>query len=330
MKRILNFREYTLNESESFDGYSDFLELPDKIKKLLKNNTSKNRFAKVLGPNFSIRLQDNRLHFIFQDKNIQFPFIKVIEGNPIADLETINDPNNYKKFERDLFGDDNRAKTEWSVDDIMEKLSGKTKSWTLKYKLSIESLIARYISDIIDVIYLELSRIKENFLNPFDTNLESNESIRILNKMGVSIVSSNTQKKNGTLVFSAQFLDNDIAIHSNGYIRRISDRTSLMTTNIQLTRPIVTEDDLNLKLTYVIVYCIKTILKNSGTSNKQIAEVGKSFTNGDFKPYNELILSVVKDNPEVAHILPDPDNIISQTLKRGSGILSRFGNIFDM
>lgn len=329
MARILNFKEYFLNESESFDGYQDFLELPEKIKRYLKNNTSKNKLAKALGPGFSIRLVGDRLHFINVDKNVEFPFIIFTDGDIIADQETIRDPANYKKFEVDLLGPDKSVYSNFSIERIMDKLAGRTRDYSPEYTQSIETIIGRYIGDVIDSIYNERAKNKEGFLNPFDTNLEENKSMRILKDMGVRIVSTDRQKKTGTLQLSAPFLSGDIAIFPNGYIRRITDRTTIMTSNIKLTRPILNEDDLNLKLTYVIIYCIKTILKDSGVSSKKIAEIGESFLEGDFKDYNELILSIAENNPTLSHILPDPSNVIPEFLKRGAGILSRFGNLFN-
>jgi hypothetical protein len=330
MSRILNFKEYLLNEGESFDGYQDFLELPEKIKKYLKNSTSKNKFAKALGPDFSIRLEGDRLHFINGDKNVEFPFIIFTDGDIIADQETIGDPANYKKFEVDLLGPDKEVYSKFSIERIMDKLARRTRDYSPEYTQSIETIIGRYIGDIIDNIYTERAKKKEGFLNPFDTNLEENKSMRILNDMGVRIVSTDRQKKTGTLQLTAPFLSGDIAIYPNGYIRRIAGGVSPMTSNVQLTRPILNEDDLNLKLTYAIIYCIKTILKDSGVSNKKITEIGKSFLEGDFKDYNELILSIANNDPTTAHILPDPNNVIPEVLKRGAGILSRFGNLFNL
>ena len=329
MKRILNFKEYNINESVSFDGYKDFLELPEKIKRYLKKVTSKNRFSKSLGPNFSIILEGNRLHFIYGERNVEFPFIIFTDGNIIADTETIADPDNYKKFEKDLFGKELNSK--WSIESIMDKFASRTSTYSTEYTQSIETVIGRYISDMVDHIYREsLSQSTEiNFLNPFDTDLDSNESIKTLKQMGVHINSTDKQKKNGTLQFESDFLSGNIGIYTNGYIRRITDRPSPITTNIELTRPILTEDDLNLKLAYVIVYCIKTILKNSGATSKQISKISKSFSNGDFISYDEIILDIAKDSPEISHKLPDPNNIIPSTLKRGSAILSRF-NLFDL
>jgi hypothetical protein len=139
------------------------------------------------------------------------------------------------------------------------------------------------------------------------------------------------QKKNGNIALETPSIDSkQIIIYSNGYIRRknLSGMAAPLTTNMELTRPIRSEDDLTLKLTYVISYIIRSTLKKYGVSAKEINRVGKSIISGDSREYDDLILKIARENPSISYVLPDYNNVIPDSLKRGSAILSRFGPNF--
>jgi hypothetical protein len=145
--------------------------------------------------------------------------------------------------------------------------------------------------------------------------------------MGVSIVSTERQRKNGTIQLTADFLPYDLTINTTGYIRRLANTPSPLTNNIELSIPIYSKEDIDIKLSYIFIYCLKIILKNNGIPTSTINSVAKTFTNGEYSLYDDVIKEIAKNNPRIAHVLPDPNNVISTSLKRGAAILGRF-NIF--
>jgi hypothetical protein len=46
----------------------------------------------------------------------------------------------------------------------------------------------------------------------------------------------------------------------------------------------------------------------------------------DHLTYDSIIKDLSKKYPLISHLLPDPNNAIDSSLKRGASILSRFGN----
>jgi hypothetical protein len=168
---------------------------------------------------------------------------------------------------------------------------------------------------------------RSNYLNPFDTDLERNQIINNLRELGVSIVSSEKQKKNGTIQFRADFLPADLTVNTSGYIRRLSSTPAPLTKNLELSRPIYTQEDIDVKLSYIFIYCLKILLKNNSIPTKTINSLSKSFINGEYLLYDDIIKDIAQKNPTIAHLLPDPNNVINTSLKRGAAILSRF-NIF--
>ena len=344
MSRILKFSEYIF-ENEGIGSYESFLMLPSNLQAFFKKNVSKNLLPKILGKNrFYIDLQGEDIYFRIDGRSVLFPFIKFVNNQVEIDNDSIGIREEHHKFIKELLLKDNSdfglVYTN-TIDNIMIK-SGKEKPvyaavhYEYYNTISLLELVGRYISQIFDFVnyYLGNNPIDEDEkeLNPFtDLDLDSNPSMKTLKRMGVYLVSTPMQKKNGNIALETPSIDSkQIIIYSNGYIRRKNLRgmAAPLTTNMELTRPIRSEDDLTLKLTYVISYIIRNTLKQYGVSAKEINRVGKSIISGDSREYDDLILRVARENPSVSHILPDYNNVIPNSLKRGSAILSRFGPNF--
>ena len=332
---ILKFNEF-INESELPKGYSSYMALPDPLKNFLTKYIKTNVFSKVIGSSyFGISLEGENLYFILNDKKIHIPFIKYIDNDVILDNEELGNFDSYKKFLPELgvspYGTswDNNVGASYTTNEpnmyitrIMDRLAG------VKGYDDLPTSVGRLLELIITKIYDNNSKLdKSNYLNPFDTDLDENEVFKNLKMMGVSIVSTERQRKNGTIQLTADFLPYDLTINTTGYIRRLANTPSPLTNNIELSRPIYAKEDIDIKLSYIFIYCLKIILKNNGISTSTINSVAKTFTKGEYSLYDDVIKEIAKNNPRIAHVLPDPNNVISTSLKRGAAILGRF-NIF--
>ena len=334
---ILRFSQF-VNENLENTGYQDFVNLPDSLKNLLTKWSSSNMFSKIIGNrNFRIDLEGEDVYFTLNGKKVLFPFIKCQNGNSFFDLEVLEDPDSYEKFFDDL-GISNKDRSDkgygythtgYYSRTIIAKLRGESTGYY--ERLSLEEIFGSYfLSSLYSIIANILSSSsKDEFLNPFTLDLNNNPLIKNLKKLGLSIVSTERQRKNGTIQFrsSHNFMPHDLTVHSNGYMRRVADRTSPVTKNLELSRPIYTEDDLNLKLTYIWVYCLKLMLKHFGVATGKVNSIIKSITSGDNFEYDELIKRIASEDPTVAHLLPDPNSVLDPSIVRGASILSRFNAI---
>ena len=343
MSRILKFSEYIF-ENESIGSYESFLMLPSNLQAFFKKNVSKNLLPKILGKNrFYIDLQGEDIYFRIDGRSVLFPFIKFVNNQVEIDNDSIGIREEHHKFIKELLLKDDSDFGLVYTDTInyFVKKSGKEKPVYAVHSeyydgLVLLEIVGSYISQIFDSVlyYLQNNPIDgaEKELNPFtDLDLDSNPSMKTLKQMGVYLVSTPMQKKNGNIALETPSIDSkQIIIYSNGYIRRknLSGMAAPLTTNMELTRPIRSEDDLTLKLTYVISYIIRSTLKKYGVSAKEINRVGKSIISGDSREYDDLILKIARENPSISYVLPDYNNVIPDSLKRGSAILSRFGPNF--
>jgi hypothetical protein len=138
--------------------------------------------------------------------------------------------------------------------------------------------VGRYIFYLIKFIREILPT--DNLMNPFkDMDLFKNPWIKLLTSLGYEISSNPQLVKKGTISINGSkikgFSFAPVSILPNGYIRRTSntDRSGQLTTNTDLTRPIYTENDLNLKLAYVTKYLLKEFLSFLSLSKEEINKV---------------------------------------------------------
>lgn len=150
--------------------------------------------------------------------------------------------------------------------------------------------------------------------------------------MGGSVDSSDRQKKSGTLqILFRKLNDTKIVIVPSGYIRRFnknSDRGVVLSSNPNLGTPIYSEDDLNVKLNYVIGYVMKDYLKGIGVETKIANQISKYYMSGDMDSYSNLLSVVVSTNPQISAFMPDPNDVLDKDVKKAASMLTRFG-IFD-
>jgi hypothetical protein len=145
--------------------------------------------------------------------------------------------------------------------------------------------------------------------------------------MQVSIVSSDVQKKRGVLVLNTPTTSN-IGIFPNGYIRSLGLRPAPLTTKPELVSPNYSEEDFNVKLTYVYFYIIRSALQNvGGMSRKETNKIIKSYTENPGE-YDRITKELVNNNPKLVLYLPPPPEGFDSDLVKGAGILNNFG-LFD-
>jgi hypothetical protein len=161
-------------------------------------------------------------------------------------------------------------------------------------------------------------------LNPFtDTDLNNNPLIKILDTLGAYIDTSEARKKKGVLRFSLRDFNYGLIIQPNGYMRiDHGGRTPILTNRIEISGPAYTEEDLNLKLTYLVIYVMKDVLKKYDVPIETINKITKAYSKGDLDTYSDLIMNEI---PILSTLLPDPQSVISPDLKRGADMLRRFG-----
>jgi hypothetical protein len=330
--RILKFNQF-VNENEVSGIYNSYDSLPNTVKRFFNKYIRSNIFSKLVGSSyFNISLEGENLYFTVKGKRFHIPLIKYVDGDVFLDTKVIENFDIYKKLYSELGM--NPYKHYWNGTELMysEEPNSSIKSAMDRAKGirgygDLPTVVCSVLFYIINHIYdTNLEEEKSNYLNPFDTNLDDNPIIKKLENLKVFITSSEKQKKGGTLRFKAFFLPDDITIHSNGYIRKMGGRPSPLTKNIELSRPIYTQEDLDLKLNYVLIYCIKQLLNHYNIDKDTIKGVTKSMVEMDHLTYDSIIKDLSKKYPLISHLLPDPNNAIDSSLKRGASILSRFGN----
>ena len=294
---ILKFNQF-INENQTTGIYNSYDSLPNVVKKFFNKYISGNIFTKLVGTRyFNISIEGENLYFTIKEKRVHIPLIKYVDGDIFFDTKFIENFDTYKKLYSEL-GMNPYERTELmnseepnsSIKSAMDCAKG------IRCYRDLPTEVGFILYYIINHIYdTNLKEEKSSYLNPFDTNLDDNTIIQKLKNLGVSIVSSPIQKKNGTLQLRSSFLRYDITIHSNGYIRKMGDRTSVLTNNMKLSRPIYTTEDLDVKLTYVFLYYIKSILNKARIPENVIRSLSKSIIESDTLAYDDIIKNLSKN-----------------------------------
>lgn len=303
----MNFTQF-LNES-SEGGYKSFESLPKTLKDFFVKGVGKNILSKVVGlKNFSIELQGSEIYFIINGNRILVPFINYDYDQVVPNTESLKDDsiiyNFYNSLEMDL---DNSGYRYYSHD-----INGLSR---LFYPIFVK------LRDII--------KDDRPLLNPFtDIDLKNNHLVQLLDKLGAYIDTTDRRKKKGILRFSLRDFNYGLIIQPNGYMRiDYGDKTPILTTKMEITSPAYTEDDLNLKLSYLVVYLMKDILKKYKVPVKTINLLAKFYGDSDFNEYDKLIKEISLKYPGTTSLLPDPNSVLDPNVKRGSSMLRRFGVI---
>lgn len=338
--RIINFSQFLNENSEG--GYSSFESLPKPIKDFFINAVKKNILSKVVGlKNFSIELQGSEIYFVINGNKILVPFVNYVYDQVVPNIEALKDDsvidNFYNSLGIHLFDSGllyNHAQIYAKIlsDDEYEikkydKFQYKGKDYSF-YDQDIE----RNLSSLFYSIFHNIRSVLKDdrpLLNPFaDVDLNNNPLIKLLNKIGAYIDTSEARKKKGILRFSLRDFNYGLIIQPNGYMRiDHGGRTPILTSKMEISGPAYTEDDLNLKLTYLVIYLMKDVLKKYEIPIKTINLIAKYYSSGEFNDYNKLIKEVSLKYPAITSLLPDPQSVLDPDVKKGSSMLRRFGII---
>ena len=334
--RIMNFSQF-LNES-SEGGYSSFDVLPKPLKDFFINAVKKNILSKVVGlKNFSIELQGSDVYFVINGNKILVPFINYAHDQVVPNIEALKDDSIIDNFYNNIGMDLSSAGLLHYHAGIYAKILyddgySMKKYDKFQYRGKDYAFYDHEIKDNLSSLFYSIfdnirSVMKDDIplLNPFtDIDLNNNALIKTLNKLGAYIDTSEARKKKGILRFSLKDLHYGLIIQPNGYIRiDHGGRTPILTSKIEISGPVYTENDLNLKLAYLVIYILKEVLKKSGLPQKTINLVTKAYIN-DPEKYRKYKIEILNKHILLSHILPDPENDIDADIKRASYMLSRF------
>ena len=337
--RIMNFSQF-LNES-SEGGYSSFESLPKPLRDFFIEGVGKNILSKVVGlKNFSIELQGSEVYFVINGNRTLVPFINYIYDEVEPNIEALKDDSVVDNFYNILGMDFNEIGISYSHANIYGKILKDEGSVMPTYSYrgntynssnSASSLISR-IARLFYPIFTKLRDMLKDetpLLDPFtDIDLNNNPLIKLLDRLGAYIDTSDRRKKKGILRFSLRDFNYGLIIQPNGYIRiDHGHKTPILTTNIKITGPVYTEDDLNLKLAYLVVYIMKDVLKKYNVPIKTINLMAKLYGDGDFNEYDSIIKEISLKYPGITSLLPDPNSVLNPRVKKVSGMLRRFGVI---
>ncbi|NBU99434.1 MAG: hypothetical protein EBS19_14705 [Spirochaetia bacterium] len=297
--------------------------LPEKVQNFFIKNSTSNLIPKVAGPNtgFDISLEGQNIYFTLNGKKVLFPFVNYIYDIMVTNNEACYDLSlvekfytdlglDWKKYIREHIGLAESLKEREGIPNFIDK--------PYVYKdIYIDRVWRDYYISIYDgknnldlkcFLYDLIRNLKtilgeknqSRIINPFtDLNLDNNNLLKILLKMGGSIDSSDRQKKSGTLQLLFQKFQKmnayRIVIVPSGYIRRLninSDRGILLSGNPNLGAPIYSEDDLNIKLNYVIGYVMRDYLKGTEVGTKIANMISKYYITLSF--FTEIALAYHK------------------------------------
>jgi hypothetical protein len=333
--KIMNFSEF-LNES-SEGGYSSFESLPKPLKNFFINAVKKNILSKVVGlKNFSIELQGSEIYFVINGNRILVPFINYAYDQVVPNTEALKDDSAIDKFYNSLGMDYKDNWILYSHANIYSRIlsdegTKMTRGTTFLYRGKGYTYYDYEIKDALSSLFYSIFNnirglVKDDrpLLNPFtDTDLNNNPLIKILDTLGAYIDTSEARKKKGVLRFSLRDFNYGLIIQPNGYMRiDHGGRTPILTNRIEISGPAYTEEDLNLKLTYLVIYVMKDVLKKYDVPIETINKITKAYSKGDLDTYSDLIMNEI---PILSTLLPDPQSVISPDLKRGADMLRRFG-----
>jgi hypothetical protein len=332
--KIMNFSQF-INES-----YSEFNELPKAVKDFFIDGARKNILSKVIGlRNFSISLEGDRIYFTINGRKILFPFVNYIDGEVVPNTNNLKNLTLVENFYRDLglnystgkYHQDIKKRIEIEegtytpIEGVDYRIMDSGEKWNFirSVDLNLEAIIYIMFNSLREVVKEDIP-----VLNPFtDIDLNNNPLIKILEKLGAYIDTSEARRKKGILRFSIKDLNYGLIIQPNGYIRRdLGDKTPVLSSKMEISGPMYTEDDLNLKLSYLIGYLMKDLLVYKfNVPVKDANKLCKSYVSGDLDSYSNLLSQIASTNPQISAMMPDPNAVLDPEVKKGASMLSRFG-----
>ena len=311
MKKILNFISF-INEAVSYSG----LNLPDAVRAHIIKKVKKRAMGQLTG--------DAKFGGMYLDASPKNPNLQNVYI--IWDQNKIRVPSftfNPLTSEIKLDPSENR--------DIENLINSRSPGYYLtsygQVKHPLENREADPFYSLVDVL-ITTSRKNSTFFDPFtDIDIYSNDIFKRLEKMKVSIVSSDLQKKRGVLVLDSPTTSN-IGIFPNGYIRSLGGSPAPLSINPEMVSPNYNEENFNVKLTYVYLYILRSILQNVvGMSRKEANKIIKIYTENPGE-YNRISKELVSNDPKLVLYLPPPEEGFDSELSKGAGLLNKFG-LFD-
>ena len=281
----------------------------------------------------------NNIYFTLNGRKILFPFVNYIGDEVVPNTNNLKDLTLVEDFYRDLglkysIGRDHQEikkrieieeGTYTPIEGVDYRILDSGERWDFIGRLdrNLKSIIYNIFSSLRDVVKEDLP-----VLNPFtDVDLNNNPLIKILDKLGAYIDTSEARKKKGILRFSIKDLNYGLIIQPNGYIRRdLGDKTPVLSSKMEISGPMYTEDDLNLKLSYLIGYLMKDLLVYKfNVPVKDASKLCKSYVSVDMDSYSNLLSQIASTNPQISVNMPDPNDVLDPEVKKGASMLSRFG-----
>ena len=336
--RIMNFSNF-VNES-----YQNFSSLPKNLQDFFVDATSKNILSKTVGLNdFDIILDGKDIYFSIKGKKVLFPFISYVDGSIVLNDDVVKNLNNAEAFNISIGLNWNFLINSWveSSERLKERdgepnsVGGNIiyKGITVRVYSSSREITPLLVCRTLYSIFQEIRKMLESdnkVLNPFiDIDLENNPLIKILNKLGAYIDTSESRKKKGIIRFSLRDFNYGLIIQPNGYIRRdLGHKTPILTSKVEISGPMYTEDDLNLKLSYLIGYLMKDLLVYKfNIPVKDANKLCKLYVSGDIDSYSDLLSVLATKDPLISATFPDPNDVLDTEVKKGASMLNRF-NLF--
>ena len=322
-------------------GYSSFEALPKSVKNFFIAGARKNILSKVVGlKNFSISIEGEEIYFIINGNKILVPFINYVNDEVIPNKAALIDKKTIYDFYKNIGGNENpeTSMIQYYNDEINihmiqyyhDEIINMIKTGR-EYQSEYNNIDSK-LKSLFYIIFQHLRDfVKDDrpLLNPFnDIDLKNNHLIQLLDKLGAYVDTSDARKKKGILRFSLRDFNYGLIIQPNGYMRiDLGSKTPVLTSKMEISGPAYTEDDLNIKLAYLVVYLMKDILKKYNVPVKTINLMAKAYGGGDFDTYNNLIKEISLKYPSTTSLLPDPQSVLDPDVKKGTSMLRRFGAI---
>jgi len=277
MKKLKSFESF-IEEAKSYSGIS-FQNVPKAVIDYLDGLVGPRILAKFFGDqNF---------------KNIALEENDELEGNPILinwDDFTFRIPFiEYGPNSNTIYLSDDRNS---EAGETIEMLRERFDINIIARELDFDGFIPHYkktnvVSEIISDLVAK-SRKESNFFNVYDSDFRNTPEFQFLEKFGTKVSSTPLQAKRGVLVLTIPGEFGQIAIYPNGYLRRLGERSQVLTSNPDLNVPIYTLETLRKKLSYILELVLKSILKKSGIPSKEVSPIISQISGEKSARYYEL------------------------------------------
>lgn len=309
MKHLSNFQSFVLESIQ----YPSSIDLSPEVLKYFEKEVGRRAFRQLIADaNFGglyvqkddLNSQIDRLYIVWNNTPIKFPIIYFLNNRDVG-----------------FFSDE---KNEFL--QLIERFDPSRVKWYTHTNFESGKWLA-VLYQIVDLL-IGSSRKTSKFFNPFtDFDLGKNEFWKRLEKMGTTIVSSELQKKRGTLVMRNPNWWEDIAIYPNGWTRALGKNPRPLSTKQEMLAPVYDKEGFNTKIAFVFFYTLRKMMQKANLSSIEIRKILKSFAENK-TTYEQIIQEISLKYPQLVPHLPDPENALDQDLVKGANLLNKFG-LFD-